>query len=59
VVHRNPSKKIYWHLDDKYLGTTKFIHRIEVLASPGFHRLTVVDEDGNSAESRFSIMGKP
>jgi penicillin-binding protein 1C len=58
VVHRNRSKTIYWHLDDKYLGMTRFIHQMEILASAGAHRLTVVDEDGNSVESHFSIMGK-
>lgn len=57
VVHRNPSKKIFWHLDDKYLGTTRGIHQTEVLTGPGEHKLTVVDEDGNSSECRFSIIG--
>lgn len=58
VVHRDPSKKIFWHLDDRYLGTTGLIHQMELLATPGPHRLTVVDEDGNSAECRFSVIGK-
>jgi penicillin-binding protein 1C len=58
VVHRNPSKKIFWHLDNKYLGTTKSIHQVEILARAGEHRLTVVDEDGNTVECVFSIIGK-
>ncbi len=49
VAHRNPSKKIFWHLDKKYIGTTKFIHQVEIMAEPGEHVLTVVDEDGNSS----------
>ena len=24
VAHRNPSKKIFWHLDETYIGTTTF-----------------------------------
>ncbi len=58
VAHRNPSKKIFWHLDQEYIGTTRSIHQIEILAEPGNHILTVVDEDGNSIKSEFSIIGK-
>jgi penicillin-binding protein 1C len=56
VAHRNPSKKIFWHLDKQYIGTTKFIHQVEIMAEPGEHVLTVVDEDGNSIKCGFSIM---
>jgi penicillin-binding protein 1C len=57
VVHRNPGKRIFWHLDEDFISTTRFIHQVEILASRGSHRLTVVDEDGNSSECRFSIIG--
>jgi len=56
VVHRNPSKKIFWHLDEKYNTTTKFIHQTEILAGAGTHRLTVVDEDGNTINCSFQIL---
>jgi penicillin-binding protein 1C len=59
VAHRNPSKKIFWHLDEKYIGTTKFIHQVEILADAGEHVLTVVDEDGNSIRCVFIIMIAP
>jgi penicillin-binding protein 1C len=58
VAHRNPSKKIFWHLDETYIGTTRFIHQIEMLAKTGNHVLTVVDEDGNSIRCAFAITGK-
>ena len=57
VVHRNLSKKIFWHLDETYIGTTRYIHRIELTAGAGPHVLTVVDEDGNSVRCRFRIVG--
>ena len=57
VAHRNPSKKIFWHLDEEYLATTRFIHRIELFAGPGEHILTAVDEDGNSIRCSFRITG--
>jgi penicillin-binding protein 1C len=58
VAHRNPSKKIYWHLDNNYITTTRFIHQTEFLAEPGIHLLTAVDEDGNSIKCSFEIIGK-
>jgi penicillin-binding protein 1C len=56
VVHRNPSKKIFWHLDEKYIATTKQIHQTEILAPAGNHVLTVVDEDGNTIKCSFIII---
>jgi penicillin-binding protein 1C len=58
VAHRNPTKKIFWHLDNKFMTTTKFIHQAEILASPGDHVVTAVDEDGNSVACRFEITNK-
>jgi penicillin-binding protein 1C len=58
VAHRNPAKKIFWHLDDKYIGTTRYIHQIEMVTETGSHVLTVVDEDGNSIRCGFTIVGK-
>lgn len=57
VAHRNPSKKIFWHLDETYLGTTRLIHQIEILAGRGNHILTAVDEDGNTIRCGFTITG--
>ena len=58
VAHRNPAKKIFWHLDDTYVGTTKYIHQIEIMAEVGEHALTAVDEDGSSIRCAFSIIGR-
>lgn len=58
IAHRNPSKKIFWHLDDTYVTTTRFIHQINIQAKPGNHVLTAVDEDGNSIRCSFAITGK-
>lgn len=58
VAHRDPGKKIFWHIDNRYIGTTKHIHQIEVMSEAGEHVLTVVDEDGNSLKCNFAIIGK-
>lgn len=56
IAHRNPAGKIYWHLDEQYLITTKHIHQIELSPSPGNHVLTVVDESGNMVRCGFEVV---
>jgi penicillin-binding protein 1C len=58
VAHRNPSKQIFWHIDNKYISTTRYLHQAEILAGAGEHIVTAVDEDGNSIKCRFEITGK-
>lgn len=58
VAHRDPSKKIFWHLDNSYIATTRYIHQTDILAGPGLHLLTAVDEDGNSVKCWFEIVGR-
>jgi penicillin-binding protein 1C len=58
IAHRDPSKKIFWHLDEKYLATTRFIHQIELPAGMGQHVLTAVDEDGYTIRCRFEVTSK-
>lgn len=56
IVHRIPSKKVFWHLDEKYFAATKYIHQAEIYAAAGKHLLTIVDEDGNTIKCSFYIM---
>lgn len=55
LAHRDPSVRIYWHLDKEYLCTSRRPHQAEILAGPGLHTLTAVDEEGNSTSVSFSI----
>ena len=56
IAHRDPTLKIFWHLDGTYLTTTRYIHHIEVVAGAGYHILTAVDEKGNSIKCGFSVV---
>ena len=58
VVHRNADAKIYWHLDDQYLGCTTGFHQMGLSPEPGMHTLTLVDQNGETLIRRFEIMGK-
>jgi penicillin-binding protein 1C len=59
VIHRNPSKRLFWHLDERYMAVTKDIHQTEFLAPAGTHTLTVVDEDGTIIKCSFMILAAP
>lgn len=55
LAHRNASVRVFWHLDENYLGETSIIHQMELSPDAGEHLLTVVDEQGNSAVVRFKV----
>ncbi len=55
IAHRDPQTELYWHLDGRYLAATRGFHELGIQAAPGSHRITVVDENGNSVDRRFSI----
>ena len=58
VAHRNANATIYWHLDDKFLGSTKHIHQMGLSPTKGKHILTLVDENGETLTKTFEVMGK-
>lgn len=55
LLHRDPDTRVFWHLDDRYLGETKVIHQFEITATEGRHTLTAVDQKGNTIASEFEI----
>jgi penicillin-binding protein 1C len=56
IAHRNPARRIFWHLDDRYVTATRNLHQFELYASPGQHVLTAVDEDGNTIRCNFTVI---
>jgi penicillin-binding protein 1C len=57
AVHREPEAKLYWHIDNQYLGATQHFHQMEILLAPGAHNVTVVDEHGSSESRKFEVLG--
>jgi penicillin-binding protein 1C len=55
AVHRDPAATLWWHLDDTYLGETRFIHQMTLSPTPGKHTVTVVDGDGRSVSVGFTV----
>lgn len=58
AAHRVPGVKIFWHLDDKYVGETKDFHQLALNPSPGHHQLTLVDGNGNTLHLKFEVLAK-
>lgn len=57
AAHQLPSSTLFWHMDDKYLGATSDIHKMNYEPTKGEHRLTVIDEEGNEEIVRFTVLG--
>ena len=55
AAHQNPDAKIYWYLDDQYLGDTHHFHTMECQPDKGLHSLTILDDDGNSQSVNIRI----
>jgi len=58
IAHHNPKHMVYWHLDDHFIGTTTLSHQMALSPGQGFHRLTLIDENGETLMIRFEIMNK-
>ncbi len=56
AIHQNPQAKLFWHLDNTFLGTTETFHEQGVWVAAGTHTLTLVDEQGARVEQRFDVL---
>ncbi|NRB42078.1 MAG: penicillin-binding protein 1C, partial [Pseudomonadales bacterium] len=60
VILRAKSKvdegELFWHMDEKYLGSTDKFHEISVSILPGKHVLRVFDESGKHQQLGFSVV---
>lgn len=57
VVHERPEARLFWHLDQRYLGVTSHFHEWALRADPGWHTLTLVDDQGFRLTRRFKVLG--
>lgn len=58
AAHRQPGTKIFWHLDNQYLGETRDYHQMAINPSPGKHVLALVDANGNRLQTFFEVLDK-
>lgn len=58
AVHRLPEVRVYWYVNDQFLGTTHRIHQMELFLKEGKYKLSLMDEDGNLLQQTFRVVGK-
>ena len=58
AAHRSSGAKIFWSLDDEFVGTTQNFHQMGLNPAPGKHIITLVDENGVSVSRQFEILEK-
>ena len=55
VAHSKPELKLYWYIDNQFIGTTKDFHDMAVAPTSGEHIITVMDEQGNELKHKITI----
>ncbi|TLX70937.1 penicillin-binding protein 1C [Labilibacter sediminis] len=58
VAHQNPSSTIFWHIDERFLGETTFVHQMTIQPTVGWHTLTLTDDKGNFIRKRIHCVGR-
>jgi penicillin-binding protein 1C len=58
AAHRQSAAKIFWHLDGKYIGESSAFQQMALNPSPGMHKLTLVDNTGNTLQINFEVLDK-
>lgn len=55
ATHREKNGIIFWHIDNKFIGSTQTMHQINVQPLIGKHLLKLVDSKGNEFKQKFTI----
>ena len=56
AVHRRRDATIHWHLDERYIASTRRFHQVALSPEPGSHRLILTDGEGRRLERRFRVI---
>jgi penicillin-binding protein 1C len=58
ATHKNKDAKIFWSLDDQFVGTTENYHQLALSPAAGTHLITLTDDKGNAVSRNFVIIEK-
>ena len=53
ATHNTEGAKLFWHLDNHYVGETTGKHVLALEIKPGQHQLSILDEQGNQVTVGF------
>ncbi len=55
VAHRHAGKRVHWHLNGEYMGTTGEFHEMAFRPPTGICIITLSDDDGNFLEKEVEV----
>jgi penicillin-binding protein 1C len=58
LVHRQNRATVFWHLDEKFLGSTTRLHQLALNPEKGWHVINVTDNLGNQLSKKFFVVDK-
>ena len=58
LAHSQKGARVYWHVDNDYMGSTSHEHQIAVRLKKGKHRIVVADHSGNRLEKVVNVLSE-
>ena len=58
AAHRNPEARLFWYLDDHYVGETRQIHQMGLYPDIGLHVISLIDEQGRYLSVDFEAINE-
>ncbi|MHA7055721.1 penicillin-binding protein 1C [Aquimarina sp. M1] len=55
IAHTQPETRVFWYIDNQFVGVTKQFHEMAVKPAPGEHLITVLDEKGNELRRKIEV----
>ncbi|MCK8523726.1 penicillin-binding protein 1C [Aquimarina sp. D1M17] len=55
IAHNNPNTRVFWYVDDQFIGVTKRFHEMPIQPKAGKHLITVLDELGNEIKRQIEV----
>lgn len=55
LAHRNPDTKVFWYLNERFVGETETFHELAILPEEGTYMITAVDADGKELKQQITI----
>ena len=58
AAHRHPQSKVFWYLDDNFIGETKQVHQMGLSPMAGPHIISLVDDQGRELSIAFESINE-
>ncbi|WP_350287896.1 penicillin-binding protein 1C [uncultured Croceitalea sp.] len=55
LAHQQRERKVFWYLDERFIGETQDFHELLLPISEGIYQLTAVDDEGNQIKQQLSV----